>query len=353
MSRRKRPRGHLHAVPDLGASGTGSGPRRTIAKRPVREPNSGLFATDDTDWWDLIGDDLPPLASSGIAREMAELSRTPLEPQVEDILDQLAKLGVPPELLQESRALGGEHQAELAALLRAATAMLSGDPIAGLLGVWEPLLDRKMTVFDAELAAAEILWSFTGAIGDGELVDGLTRLVEEAGRTGRPEALVMCRMLTHLGPPEIRSLTIRTANTLAAGGLKDPLWVPALGTASFRRAYCFADGPARALVAEFGYGRRPHGFLVLADEAAGGVLGLWATDEVDELVRQVYLDCPIQPNSLAEVRVAEAGEMIRSALALPMCPEDDDDEVEMESIVPVLRERLRRLPAGTGRPTTS
>jgi hypothetical protein len=286
----------------------------------------------------------------GIARERAEPSRPALDPPVDDVLDQLAELGLPPDLLEESRALGGEHHAELAGLLRAATAMLSGDPVAGLLAVWQPLLDGKMSVFDAELAAAEILWSFHGAMGDDDLVEGLTRLVDEAGSTGRPEALVMCRMLTHLGPREIRSLTVRTANTLAAGGLRDRPWVSALGTAAFRRAYAFRDGPERALVVEFGYGRRPHAFVVVVDEVGGGLIGLFATEEVDELARQVYLDSVVQSEGPTEIDAAGAARQIRSALALPMCAEDEDDEAEMESLVPVVRERLRRLTVAPAAP---
>lgn len=345
MSRRNRQRGHLHSVPDVGPSGAGSGARRERSNGRWWEPDAAAFTMDEAEWRGLAGDDEPPLAALGIAREMAERGSAALDPPVDDILDQLAELGLPPDLLEESRALGGEHHAELAGLLRAATAMLSGDPVAGLLAVWQPLLDKKMNVLDAELAAAEILWSFNGATGDDGLVDGLTRLVEEAGSTGRPEALVMCRMLTHLGPREIRSLTVRTANTLAAGGLQDRPWVSALGTAAFRRAYDFRDGPERALVVEFTYGRRPHAFVVVVDEPGGGLIGLFPTEEVDELVRQVQLDSLVRSNGLTDIDAAEAARRIRAALELPMCAEDEADEAEMESLVPIVRERLRRLAA--------
>lgn len=348
MSRRNRRRGHLHAVPDVGASAAETGPHPGRRGRGGREPDRGLVAGDEIDWLGMIGDGGPPFAAMGIAPEMARHRRTEFEPPVDDMLDQLAELGLPPDLLEDSRGLGGEHHAELAGLLRAATAMLAGDPVAGLLGVWEPLLDRKMNAFDAELAAAEILGSFESAMGD-DLVDGLARLVEEAGSTGRPEALVMCRMLTHLGPPEIRSLTVRTATTLATGGLKDRPWVSALGTAAFRRAYRFCDGPGQALVVEFAYGRRPHAFVVVVDEPAGGLIGLYATDAADQLARQVYRDSLVRPNRLAEITAAEAADQLRSALDLPLCPEDEDAEVEMESLVPIVRERLRQI-AGTGPP---
>ncbi len=351
MSRRNRHRGHLHAVPDVGPSGAGSGLQHGPRRRG-REPGSGLFATGEAGRPGAAGDaDGPALAAPGIARDLDGYGHDVIEPPVDDILVQLAELGLPLDLLEGSRASGGEHHAELAGLLRAATAMLCGDPVAGLLAVWEPLLDRKMDALDAELAAAEILWSFSGATGEDDLVDGLSRLVEEAARTGRPEALVMCRMLTHLGPREIRGLTIRAATTLVAGGLEDRPWVPALGTAAFRRAYGFTDGADRALVVEFAYGRHPHAFVVLIDELGGGLIGLCATDRVDELARQVHLDSLAGTNGLTAFDAAEAARQVRSALDLPMCADDEDDQAEMESLVPIVRERLRRLaavPTGPG-----
>lgn len=303
---------------------------------------------DESEWLGEFGDDLPLLAAPGTAREAVEFTRAAGEPPVDDILGQLAALGLPPDLLEDSRALGEEHHAELAGLLRAATAMLIGDPVAGLLGLWAPLLDRKMTVFEAELLGAEILWSLQGAIGDDDLVDGLTQLVEEAAPTGRPEALVMCRMLAHLGPAEINGLTVRTADALVADGLTDRPWVSDLGAAAFRRAYHFADGPERVLVIEFAYGVRPHAFVVIVDELFDGLMGLYATAEVDELARQMSLNSLGQPVELVEVGVDPAAGQIRSALRRPMCPEDEDDEAEMESLVPIVRERLRRL-AGASR----
>jgi hypothetical protein len=351
MSRSNRQRRHLHAVPDAGASGPAAGPQQHgRRRRRGRRPDPASSTLDESDWLDILGHDMPPFAAWGVAREMAGLSETALEPPIDGILNHFAELGVPPDLLEGSRSRGGEHHAELAGLLRAATAMLSGDPVAGLLGVWEPLLDRQMSAFDAELAAAEILWSFNGAMGDDDLVDGLTRLVGEAGSTGRPEALVMCRMLAHLGPREVRSLTTRTANALAAGGLTDRPWVSDLGTAAFRRAYELTDGPDRALIVEFGYGRRPHAFVVVVDELGGGLIGLYATEEVDELARQARLDAGARPNRLTEIGPAEAARQLRCALDLPLCAEDEDGEAEMESLAPIVRERVRRLATTPGDP---
>lgn len=300
MSRRKRHHGRLHAVPDPG-------------KHP--EPKPATRSDPDT-------------------------------PPFEDILCQLEAMGMPQELIEQSRALGDEHRAELAGLLTAATAMIAGDPVAGLLSVWQPLLDKQVTAFDAELAAAEILGTFDGATDeDGEdgLVEGLTRLIEEAEATGQPEALVMCRMLAHLGPPEVRGPAIRAANTLAAGGIRDRPWVSTLGTATFERAYGFSEGPARVLVAEFAYGRRRHAFIFLVEELGGGLAGLYATDDVDALYRQVRLDALASARLPTEVSAAQAAELIGSALAQPLCPADEDDEAEMAGLVLVVSERLRHL----------
>lgn len=340
MSRRNRERRHLHVVPDTGpAAGRGSQSGRSARRDVGRDRGvpamTGLRPSD--------GRPTP------LAARRAEPEPDPAGPElsVDDILDQLAGCGLPPELLDEGLALSGEHHAELAGLLRAAAAMLSGDPVAGLLGIWQPLLDPRLTVFDAELAAAEILWSFHGAVGDDDLADGLSRLVEEAAPTGRPEALVMCRMLHHLGPPDVRTLTGRVAADLAAGGIKDRPWVADLGTAGFRRAYGFVDGPTRAFVAEFAYGRRPHAFVVVVDELAGGLTGLYATEDVDALAGQMCLDAAATPGGLAEMSAADLAGRLRRALDLPLWAEIEDDEAQMESLVPIVRERVGRL-AGAG-----
>jgi hypothetical protein len=251
---------------------------------------------------------------------------------------------MPADLVDQSRALGDEHQAELAGLLSAATAMLAGDPIAGLLGIWQPLLDKKMTAFEAELAAAEILWTFDGAAGEDDLVDGLTRLIEAAEPTGRPEALVMCRMLAHLGPPAIHDRAVGAATALAAGGIRDRPWVSSLGAATFERAYGFDDGAARVVAIEFGYGRRRHAFVFVVDQLMAVLAGLYATDDVEELHREVRQDALAHHHALTELAADEVGSLIRGALALPFCPEEEDEEGEMEGIVPIVRERLRHLP---------
>lgn len=339
MSRRNRERRHLHAVPDAGpAAGRGPQPGRGAHRdlgrdrvvAPVPDRPSGGQPAPLAAW---IPDPEPDPAAT--------------EQSVDDILDQLAECGLPPELLDEGHALGGEHHAELAGLLRAAAAMLSGDPVAGLLGIWQPLLDPRLTVFDAELAAAEILWSFHGAVGDDDLVDGLSRLVEEAAPTGRPEALVMCRMLHHLGPPQVRQLTGRVAADLVARGLADRPWVADLGTACLRRAYGFVDGAARAFVAEFAYGGRAHAFVVVVDELAGALTGLYATEDVDALAGQMCLDAAATPGGLREMTAADLAGRLRRAVDLPLWADCDDDEAQMESLVPIVRERAGRL-AGLG-----
>lgn len=340
MSRRNRERRHLQAVPDTGPA-AGCGPQAGRgAPRDAGRDRGAAGAADPVE----VDGHLSPLAAWS---EEPGPGGTAIELSVDEILDQLAECGLPAELLDEGHALSGEHHAELAGLLRAAAAMLSGDPVAGLLGIWQPLLDPKLTVFDAELAAAEILWSFHGAVGDDDLVDGLSRLVEEAAPTGRPEALVMCRMLHHLGPPEIRNLTGRAAADLVARGLEDRPWVAALGTAGFRRAYGFVDGPARAFVAEFGYGCHPHAFVVVVDELAGGLTGLYATEDVDALAGQMGLDAAATPGGLAEMSAADLAGRLRRALDLPLWAEGEDDEAEMESLIPIVRERVGRL-AGAG-----
>jgi hypothetical protein len=323
MSRRQRSRGHLHALADPGEPADAPQPGAEL------EPDLGLFALDG-------------LAASGPADGQSV--------PVEDIIRQLEALGMPPDLVAKSRALDDDHRAELAGMLDAATAMLAGDPVAGLISLWRPLLDREVTAFDAEMATAQILWSFDAA-GEDDLVDGLTLMIEQARHIKRPEVLVMLRMLAHLGPPEVHDPATRAANTLAAGGIKDRPWVSSLGKATFHRAYGFTDEGGRVLAVEFGHGKRHHAFVFLLDETQGCVVGLYASDEVDELHRQIRLEAVAHQLVPSTFSAVEAAEVIRSALDQPFRPGDEEDEAEMEGIVPILRERLGHLPqAGAPEP---
>ena len=342
MSRRERSHGHLHVVADPGtpveapkpAAGRApkNGRKNPPAKQPVPEPDFGLFPMDEI---------APP--------DPADAPDVPIE----DVLRQLEALGLPPDLVAQTRALDDEHRAELAGMLNAATAMLTGDPLAGLIGIWKPLLSKRMTAFDAEMATAEILWNLDAATGDDDLVDGLTQVIDEAEHTGRPEALVMCRMLAHLGPPEVRGRANRAANVMAAGGVKDRPWVSSLGTVTFHRAYGFTDQGGRAVVVEFAYGRRHHAFVFLLDEEEGGVVGLYASDDADELYRQMTLEALDHTCALSALSAAEAAGVIRYALDLPFYPEDEEEEAVMEGVVPLLLERLRHLPQGDAPPSAN
>lgn len=346
MATRKPRPGHLRAVPDTGFPDSGRDPGNVPGERGAVSGRRGPGRGEETpilfpvaDLVDLEVDLHEEPDRHRNDRQLDELDHLPID----ELLGQLAELGLPPEMVEQSRALGDDHRAELADLLRAATAMLSGDPVDGMLSVWEPLLEQRLTVFEAELAAAEIVSTLDEAAGD-DLVDGLTRLVAEAEHTGRPEALVMCRMLNHLGPEAIRGPATRAANTLAAGGIKDRPWVSSLGTVRFHAAYGFTVGPDRVLAVEFAYRRRSHAFILVVEGEPDALTGLYVADDVDELRQQVRRDAIAHSRPLDEIEAADAAALVRAALALPLRPDDEADEDEMECLFPVIRERLRHLP---------
>ena len=137
-----------------------------------------------------------------------------------DIRREIAELGAPAEVLAIAESFG-DDVAALVSWLREVTADdAQSDSLDALMQNWKVLLRRGTTPLDAELCAAEFLVMFEEAIGDLDLVAGVTHLIEEATATGSPEALAMCRALAHLGPPEIRAAANRAANTLASGGVK-------------------------------------------------------------------------------------------------------------------------------------
>ena len=136
---------------------------------------------------------------------------------------------------------------------------------------WKLLLKRGTTPLDAELCAAEFLVMFEEAIGDLDLAESVTHLIEEAAATGSPEALAMCRALAHLGPPEVKSAANLAANTLASAGIKDRPWVHLLGKAEFTDAYGYSDdeGAQQSIALEFRYNKTNHVFVVLIDHDLG------------------------------------------------------------------------------------
>jgi hypothetical protein len=316
MSRRKRKNRRLHAVPDPQPTGPGD------RGHSGREPGPGLYAVPDLD---------PPAEPSSAVVELVR---------------ELERMGMPREIVEHGMAFGDDAE-ELELWVRGLQLALAGDPLSGLLTPWEPLLARRTTVLEAELGGAEILASYAD-MGDEDPVEILSRLMAEAQRSGKPEALAMCRMVAHLGPAETREQATGTADSLVAAGVRDLPWVGQLGTARFHRSYGIrSPGKGRVQVLEFAYGPKVHVLAVLTCDDCGGVQSLRFTDAAAALYTELRLDAKDSGLRLIGATATEAARIVRDALDVGICLDEespDEDGDDLAVLLPVLLERLSRMP---------
>lgn len=265
---------------------------------------------------------------------------------VADILRKMADLGAPPSIMSEAETFGDDAEALLAWLQQFAPDGSAETSLLALLEHWKVLLKRGTTALDAELCAAEFLAMFGSAIGDLDLVEGLAHLIEEAATTGSPEALAMCRALAHLGPDEVRPAANRAAHTLAAAGAREMPWAHALGRAEFAGAFGYADpdNAQQSLALEFRYGKRRHVIVVLIDhELGGGIKDCFVSDEPARLFAEMRLVALQTGLELGPRSAEQAASILQSALAAPPCPGDLDQQEDVATYLPILRERSRAL----------
>ena len=168
---------------------------------------------------------------------------------------------------------------------------------------------------------------FEEAIGDLDLVAGLTHLIEEATATGSPEALAMCRALAHLGPPEIKAAANRAANTLASAGVKDRPWVHSLGKAEFVDAYGYSDdeGAQQSIALEFRYNKSKHVLVVLIDhDLGGGIKDCFVSDDTTRMLAEMRIEALRNSMRLVAHSPENASLIVHSALAQRPCPVEPD-----------------------------
>jgi hypothetical protein len=175
-------------------------------------------------------------------------------------------------------------------------------------------------------------------------------LVEGAGRRRTPEAAALLRLVIALGSPAIKQAAGETLAQLTAAGIYPPEWVTEIGKAvpveAWRRYDVFGDH--ETIGATFRYGDTEHGIAVRVDLTAIPVATLvWATPDPADLTQIMsHKDDPIlrvERISLAEARRRLVGPLAR-------LDENPDLGASVENLVylPVVRSRVRRLPADDG-----
>jgi hypothetical protein len=192
---------------------------------------------------------------------------------------------------------------------------------------------------------------FLGAVqqtipGDMVLPELLTGLIEQARDFGTAEALAMLRVLAVLAPPQVRPVATAAADTLVAAGLSEPSWAPGLGAPAVGRSFGYADqmGAQESITVTFSYGRERHALVVLIDhELGGGVKDCFPTDRPDQ-IRTRYQRAARQFGlEFRDYQPAEAGAILRRALASPPCPVEPDQIEDVGDFLSLLQARVDLL----------
>jgi hypothetical protein len=304
----------------------------------VPQPEPGLFELH------VVEDSEGPPASSPA---IADAGALPEGITTADIRREMAELGAPAHVLATAESFGEDAAALLSWLREVHGEGAQLDSLDALMQNWKVLLGRGTTPLDAELCAVEFLMMFEEAIGDLDLVEGLTHLIEQATATGSAEALAMFRALAHLGPPEIKVAANRAANTLAMSGVKDRPWASSLGRAEFVDAYGYSDGEGaqQSIALEFRYHKTKHVLVVLIDhDLGGGIKDCFVSDDTTRMLAEMRIEALRNRLRLVVHSPENAALIVHSALAQAPCPVEPDQVEDLSIYLPLLRERLRTMP---------
>jgi hypothetical protein len=283
--------------------------------------------------------------------ELAELRE-----QLAELREQLAAAGAPPQVLAvldsaQSPESVGEVMQQLAdsGLLPAPEEVLTG-----FLDGWAPLLKRGTDPLTAELSGVEFLGVVRRvAPEETDLSEILLGMIEQAGGSGRPEALAMLRVLAVLGPPQIRPAAAETADRLVAGGLTDRPWVRELGRPQVGACFGYVDelGVQEAIAITFAYGRKPHAMITLIDHSlGGGVKDCFVTDQPEPIRVDYQRAARRYGLKFHDYQPAQARAILERALAARPCPVEPDQIEDVGDYLDLLRQRVALLPTGTAAP---
>jgi hypothetical protein len=172
-------------------------------------------------------------------------------------------------------------------------------------------------------------------------------LVREAVRRRSPESAAMLRLLMTLGPAVAKRAASQALAELTGAGIYPPEWITEAGKAvpvqAWRRYDIFGDGEAIGVT--FRYGEAEHVIFANVDLTSFPVaiaVGLAAdpTALIEAITRE---DDPF--DRAEQIGLAEARKRLESPLAL--CDREQDPDLTVESIaaLPIVRSRVRRLPA--------
>jgi hypothetical protein len=165
-----------------------------------------------------------------------------------------------------------------------------------------------------------------------------------------PESAAFCRLLVSLGSPLLRKEASRTLEEHTDAGVYPPDWVTDAGKPVPHRAWRSYDafGDAEYIMISFGYGDAEHAILAGIDLTELPTVSIVSVSpDADKLIRVVRdRDQPFE--RFAEITLAEARHRIEGPLAsADKILNPDDDYSSSFMCLPVVRSRVRRLPAGS------
>jgi hypothetical protein len=175
-------------------------------------------------------------------------------------------------------------------------------------------------------------------------------LVEGAARSRTPEAAALLRLVIALGSPAIKRAAGETLERLTAAGIYPPEWVTEIGKAvpleAWRRYDVFGDH--EIIGATFRYGDTDHGIAVRVDLTAIPVATLvWVTPDPADLTQiMTQKDDPVL--RVERISLAEARRRLADPLARLDENPDEGASVDNLMFLPMVRSRVRRLPADDG-----
>jgi hypothetical protein len=294
------------------------------------------------------------MASRGRSRARYDKHAGPAGVVPDELLEQLAAAGAPPDLL-EVLANASELEEVLDGLIASGALPSPEEAFEAVLGGFTPLTDPDCDPLTAELTGYEFLATLRAAGAGTDLSAVLHSMIESAERVGGSEALAMTRVLGVTGPEAVRAAASAVATRLVAGGLPDAAWADAVGRPKAGACFGYSDlaGAQEVIALQFSYGRRQHAVSVLIDhQISGGVKDCYVAGRPRLLRRQYAEVAEMRGASLHDYSASEAVEILERALAARPCPVELDQIEDVGIHLDLLRSRvdLLRRPALPNRP---
>src|SRR5689334_17292855 len=188
-----------------------------------------------------------------------------------------------------------------------------------------------------------------------------TVLVDGARRRGNPDGAALLRLLMAMGTATTKRAASRALAELTGEGVYPPEWVTGIGKAAPGRAWRRYDvfGDDEAIAVTFTYGEAEHGILVQVDLAGIPVaIAAGVSSNVDRLIEAISGGIG-EEGGLGEFDRSETISLAdaRQHIAGPLDRMDREPGRDLSNstlaFLPLVRSRVRRLPAEGGTPVTA